>query len=142
MKGFHMTTQLTDAAFVDAVVRVVNESPKRVYERRRADGIYSTCRYEYNGHPDCVIGCALVEAGVPVAELAVMEHDTAERDTYDGLIARNFLYHFGLSEGVREWAHLIQTAQDSGNEWLVALCKADHPVSGWGRPSVRELATV
>lgn len=117
-----MATQISDQLFVNAVHELVAENPEFVYQRqpRPANRELLGCLYINDaGEGSCLVGQALVRAGVPAAEIR----------PYDEAVwlvsACAVLPNFGVSAAAAEWAEVVQEAQDSGDQWGAALKSAE-----------------
>ena len=80
-------------------------------------GSNDTCRYEWNGEPDCLIGCFLVDLGFPIDAFAGMEGKGI-----DDFLAREILAERGFSvepQALKAMAD-IQHYQDNELSWGTA----------------------
>lgn len=129
-----------DRAFLEAIVRIADCNPSKVYEMPSDAG----CDYVENGEGglvgSCLIGCALKEIGVPAEELEYHNSsffrglkpypDWAEVERSDsvdvptaaggviGSLNRRELTN--LSNGIKRIAREVQEEQDSGVPWAEA----------------------
>lgn len=111
---------LTDEVFVTAVRAEVASNPDHRYEI--PGGPNSRCLYVYDGKGSCVIGRALIRAGLPVEAVAALDDGVGDAEFTD---APRALPRLGLSERVSDWAGAIQRLQDRGQSDGRALELAD-----------------
>jgi len=102
---------------------------------RSADSITKICVYTRGGEPSCGVGYALHEAGVSIEGLEALDNADTEmwQTTAIGeenvqYVLRNELDVLITDEAVSVFS-AFQSAQDSGEEWGVALKYASREAS-------------
>lgn len=106
---------------VEIVRRKAAENPDYVYQAP-GDGIAAQCLYVHDGKPSCLIGQALLEAGVIGPDFE------ANADNRRGF--RSLWHHIpslqALSYDEYDWLQSVQRRQDAGEPWANAVAFADH----------------
>lgn len=82
----------------------------------RVPGSGNACRYQYLGHPSCLIGHALFRAGATMTSLEMLDrHGASARAIPDRA------YNLDVSEDASRVFQAAQNVQDGGDTWGAAL---------------------
>jgi hypothetical protein len=103
--------EINAKAFVAEIRQLAADNPDQT----------AACKYlDEDGNGVCIVGKALVNLGVPPAEL----------EYYEGVSVRAIADEMfpEMPSLVVEWAHSAQFAQDEGNTWGNAVVQADSRV--------------
>lgn len=104
----------------------VEKNPDYVYSSRAqepgSDGL--SCRYEFNGRPDCLVGCVLYDAGVPLSVLRSWDRN-AEGNLYEVRLPA----YLEITERALVFLQVAQASQDSGDRWGEAFEEAKSATS-------------
>jgi hypothetical protein len=118
----------TQGKEIIAKVRVrAAANPDFVYKPVEGSLGVNTCLYVKNGAPSCLIGCGLWDVELITAEL---EHDETYVDD-DSVLnetgAEELLAYLGtrLDRDEIDWLECVQSRQDRGTPWQIAVNKAD-----------------
>lgn len=101
-----------------------------IYRRRRVEETYS-CLYVHDGEPDCGVGRALHEAGVPLDRLRAADEDSLSAFTLlmqledEGVLTCDPLASVLLDH--------FQSEQDGGMSWGMALQRAINQANSTAR---------
>lgn len=121
MKG--CTVHITYAMVRDEMPRIIETRGENfIYDPPK--GTNSTCQYVWEGKPDCLIGCFLVDLGVP---LEAFESDQVKE--ISDLVLDGTLERYGCNvepEAMHAMAK-IQWLQDLGYPWGYAYNNAFEP---------------
>lgn len=129
------------ALLIEKVRYVAATDPDRVYNSRGRIG--EGCTYRPNDRNDCgcIVGEALILAGVPVEKLeeldAVLLGGLGDKQSvatgWGDEDCRRVLAGF-VTEGALSapWVMCVQSGQDNGNSWANAVGFADNMVAGKG----------
>lgn len=105
---------------IAAVREIVAEDPKFVYKTIPVP-YSSSCFYERNGKPSCLIGRALFKIGVSIETLAEMDKDHPEQA--DGTAITSYFPN-NADDRVR-WLEIVQDRQDMEYEYASCVEYAD-----------------
>ena len=113
-------------SIITTVREIADELPDFVYTRGLLPN--EGCRYEADGHGDCIIGRALERLGVPIEHIRWL--DTASQDG-DGIavfqIWHQPFWNVPKTEEGKSifWLSEVQREQDNGAPWGEAVRRAD-----------------
>jgi hypothetical protein len=111
---------------VEEVRSIAAKNPDHIYTDKDTSNPNSSCFYERNGKPSCIMGQALFNLGVPIETLSAMDRQTGGIFSFlltDGVSLRkesNTLY----------WLCTVQNLQDNLYAWGVAVATADTEFPG------------
>lgn len=114
------------ADIVEAVREIADEFPTHVYEKDLMGD--QECRYEKDGHGDCIIGCALERLGVPTEHIRWLD---SAADSGASAAVFNIWYERYSDIPDTEtgmlirWLNRVQSEQDNGTSWGAAVLDAD-----------------
>ncbi|WP_280350411.1 hypothetical protein [Nocardia abscessus] len=116
-------------AFVAAVRKRAADNPDKVYQPVEMDEGGESCVYVERDHEtgelvgSCLIGCALVDIGVPAERLDYVQMSFS---------TLNSVAEFGIPVTVADWAQGAQIEQDRGTTWGESVKIADelYPLEG------------
>jgi hypothetical protein len=80
-------------------------------------GNAKSCRYEFHGHPSCLVGMALHRAGAPLSVLEYLDTVGAPADRIHHTVS-------DVDSGAAQVFQAAQEIQDGGHRWGDALEKA------------------
>lgn len=117
-----MTTPTVET-LISHVRALAKKNPLAVYNSPQSGVSGRQCFYtrgDAAGEPGCLLGQALVRAGISRARLEKL-------DTHPRTISL-VLYDLGLrgTRSQERWLHEVQVSQDVKNSWKKAVADADH----------------
>ena len=91
-----------------------NEEYRYEYVEDLAEG-GTSCVYQVNGEPSCLVGHALIRAGVPMSFLVRMDEELAAAEVMDAYLGAS------VTKGAVKVFDAAQVRQDGGQTWGEAL---------------------
>ena len=90
------------------------EARGRDFQYKCHEGSDDTCRYEWKGEPDCIIGCFLVDLGFPIDAFADMEGMGIDHPVAVTFLAEHDFY---VDDDALNAMTRIQQGQDNELTW-------------------------
>ena len=98
----------------DAIKKRVDERPDFVYPA-------GDCKYQKDGEPSCLIGCALFDLGVPISNLSRLDQHNNNTGKAAEFINNFDIPDFRFEQRALALAGRVQSNQDSRYSWREAL---------------------
>jgi len=134
MSAYEQGTRITLAIVTELLHRAVEEKGAG-YVYPRSTDFETRCLYVENGAPSCIVGHVLVEAGLPVEVVAML--DTFNGNGWGGGVGAGRLAElpfkrYNISLPAASVLAIAQAEQDAGATWGEAVARAlrEPPKSG------------
>jgi hypothetical protein len=123
---FDILKTIDPNALVEEVRSIAAKHPGHIYQDKDTDNPNTSCFYQREGKPSCIMGHALFNLGVPIATLQAM-------DTHTGGIYEFLTLGFTTPLASHEtlmWLNSVQNLQDNLKPWGYAVGSADTEYPG------------
>lgn len=114
-------------ALVEEVRSIAGEHSGHIYQDKDPNHPNTSCFYERNGKPSCIMGQALFNLGVPIETLSAMDIKTG--GIYEFLTISEHSTD-ALDDDVLMWLNSVQNLQDNLKPWGYAVYAADTEYPG------------